>query len=93
MTKLLGTLIGLLALSAASLAGPGPAVAQKEVVIGLQCDRTGATQTVGVNLCPGYHDYVKLVNSKVPKFSMTRRITIGSRVTKIAPKIEPRTEP
>ena len=35
-----------------------------EIVIGLQCDRTGATQTVGVVLCPGYHDYVNLVNSK-----------------------------
>jgi branched-chain amino acid transport system substrate-binding protein len=41
-----------------------PAEAKDEIVIGLQCDRTGATQTVGVNLCPGYHDYVKLVNSK-----------------------------
>lgn len=37
---------------------------QKEIVIGMQCDRTGATQTVGVNLCPGYHDYISLVNSK-----------------------------
>ena len=34
-----------------------PAAAQKEIVIGLQCDRTGPTQTVGVFLCPGYHDY------------------------------------
>ena len=41
-----------------------PAQAAHEIVIGLQCDRTGATQTVGVNLCPGYHDYIKLVNSK-----------------------------
>ncbi len=41
-----------------------PAWAQKEVVIGFLCDRTGATQTVGVNLCPGYHDYIDLVNSK-----------------------------
>jgi branched-chain amino acid transport system substrate-binding protein len=38
--------------------------ANHEIVIGLQCDRTGATQTVGVVLCPGYHDYVNLVNSK-----------------------------
>jgi branched-chain amino acid transport system substrate-binding protein len=38
--------------------------AQQEIVIGLQCDRTGATQTVGVNLCPGTHDYIKLINSK-----------------------------
>ncbi|MBM3490664.1 MAG: hypothetical protein FJX68_09465 [Alphaproteobacteria bacterium] len=37
---------------------------QKEVVVGLQCDRTGATQIVGTSLCPGYHDYVALVNSK-----------------------------
>ncbi|HTO45332.1 MAG TPA: ABC transporter substrate-binding protein, partial [Burkholderiales bacterium] len=41
-----------------------PASADKEVVIGFLCDRTGATQTVGVNLCPGYHDYIALVNSK-----------------------------
>jgi branched-chain amino acid transport system substrate-binding protein len=44
--------------------GVGPAVASHEIVVGLQCDRTGATQTVGVNLCPGYHDYMKLVNAK-----------------------------
>ena len=42
----------------------GPVAANHEIVLGLQCDRTGATQTVGVNLCPGYHDYIKLVNSK-----------------------------
>jgi branched-chain amino acid transport system substrate-binding protein len=40
------------------------AAQDKEIVIGMQCDRTGATQTVGVNLCPGYHDYINLVNSK-----------------------------
>jgi branched-chain amino acid transport system substrate-binding protein len=38
--------------------------ASQEIVIGLQCDRTGATQLVGVHWCPGYHDYVALVNSK-----------------------------
>jgi len=46
------------------LGGSGSGWAQKEVVIGLLCDRTGPTQTVGVNLCPGYHDYISLVNSK-----------------------------
>ena len=35
-----------------------------EIVVGLQCDRTGPTQTVGTFMCPGFHDYVKLVNSK-----------------------------
>jgi branched-chain amino acid transport system substrate-binding protein len=60
MRRSLTILLGLtLVLSAA-----GPAGANHEIVIGLQCDRTGATQTVGVNLCPGYHDYIKLVNSK-----------------------------
>jgi branched-chain amino acid transport system substrate-binding protein len=48
----------------AALALAAPVAAQKEIVLGLQCDRTGATQTVGVFLCPGYHDYVALVNSK-----------------------------
>jgi branched-chain amino acid transport system substrate-binding protein len=52
------------AAAAVALAG-GAAVAQeKELVFGLHCDRTGATQTVGVFLCPGYHDYIDLVNSK-----------------------------
>jgi branched-chain amino acid transport system substrate-binding protein len=36
----------------------------KEIVIGLQCDRTGPTQIVGTVLCPGYHDYIDLVNSR-----------------------------
>ena len=44
--------------------GVPPSQAGHEIVIGLQCDRTGATQTVGVVLCPGYHDYIRLVNSK-----------------------------
>jgi len=49
---------------AATLALATSAYAQKDIVIGLQCDRTGPTQTVGVFLCPGYHDYIALVNSK-----------------------------
>jgi branched-chain amino acid transport system substrate-binding protein len=52
--------------TAAALAiSAGAAPAQdKEVVFGLQCDRTGATQTVGPFLCTGYHDYIALINSK-----------------------------
>jgi branched-chain amino acid transport system substrate-binding protein len=57
--------LGLLAVSvvaaAALQAGTGMA---KEIVVGLQCDRTGPTASVGTFLCPGYHDYVKLLNSK-----------------------------
>ena len=40
------------------------AAQSKEIIVGLQCDRTGPTQTVGTFLCPGVHDYVKLINSK-----------------------------
>jgi len=51
--------------TAAGVALAGAATAQqKEIVFGLQCDRTGATQTVGVNLCPAQHDYGALINSK-----------------------------
>jgi len=63
MRKCLAILIGLATAFGASLGGVSPAAGQ-EIVIGLQCDRTGATQVVGVNWCPGYHDYVALVNSK-----------------------------
>ncbi len=60
MRRILAIVIGLALIVGAA----GPAGANHEIVIGLQCDRTGATQTVGVKLCPGYHDYIKLVNSK-----------------------------
>jgi len=55
-----------LMLAGGSLWGTLPATAQSkgEIVIGMQCDRTGATQIVGTVLCPGFHDYVALVNSK-----------------------------
>ena len=47
-----------------ALGGSAAVAQEKELVFGLHCDRTGATQTVGVFLCPGYHDYIGLVNSK-----------------------------
>src|SRR6058998_2681084 len=51
---------------AGSLAASAPSYAQSkgDIVIGFQCDRTGATQIVGTVLCPGFHDYIALVNSK-----------------------------
>jgi len=45
-------------------AGPSHAQSKGEIVIGVQCDRTGPTQIVGTVLCPGFHDYVALVNSR-----------------------------
>jgi branched-chain amino acid transport system substrate-binding protein len=60
------TILTALTLAAGSLLAAAPSHAQSkgEIVIGLQCDRTGATQIVGTVLCPGFHDYIALVNSK-----------------------------
>ncbi|MFM9941323.1 MAG: ABC transporter substrate-binding protein [Hyphomicrobiaceae bacterium] len=59
-TKALGLAAGLLGI----LSGGAVAQGDKELIIGMQCDRTGPTQIVGTTLCPAYHDYVALVNSK-----------------------------
>src|ERR1700675_4169740 len=62
LTVVMSVLVGL-----AGLLGPAAsasAQSKSEVVIGVQCDRTGATQIVGTVLCPGFHDYIALVNSK-----------------------------
>jgi branched-chain amino acid transport system substrate-binding protein len=53
------------AITAGAMTLAGAAQADdKEIVVGVQCDRTGPTQIVGTVLCPGYHDYIDLVNSK-----------------------------
>src|SRR6202167_4317350 len=65
MTKLARGLLTLAAGVAAGLMCAGAANAQdKTLLIGDQCDRTGATQIVGTVLCPAMQDYFKLVNSK-----------------------------
>ena len=64
MTRFVKSVLGIAATTAALVLGGGQAFAQKELVFGLQCDRTGPTATVGVFLCPGYHDYIGLINSK-----------------------------
>lgn len=61
--KFTRTLLYTAGLVAAVGAAPGVARAG-EILVGFMCDRTGPTQTVGVFLCPGFHDYVNLVNSK-----------------------------
>src|SRR5438094_5244862 len=55
-----------LGLAAGSLltAAPSHAQSKSEIVIGVQCDRTGPTQIVGTVLCPAFHDYIALINSK-----------------------------
>lgn len=57
-------LVGWAAFAAALGLATAASAADKEVVIGMQCDRTGPTQIVGTTLCPAYHDYVALVNSR-----------------------------
>ncbi len=64
MTRFVRRLLGVAATTATLALGAGQAFAQKEVVFGLQCDRTGPTANVGTVLCPGYQDYIALVNSK-----------------------------
>ena len=61
MNARVNSILGALAI----LALPSIAMAQdKELVIGMQCDRTGPTQIVGTTLCPAYHDYISLINGK-----------------------------
>jgi len=62
MTKRLGS-IGILGLWLSATLGAAPAVADT-IKIGGECDRTGITKLVGVEICPGVTDYVKLVNKK-----------------------------
>jgi branched-chain amino acid transport system substrate-binding protein len=59
-----------------------------EIVVGLQCDRTGPTQTVGTFLCPGYHDYVKLVNSRGGIGGHTIRVMEIDHEYKVPPGME-----
>jgi len=57
--------VGTALAAAAALWFSGAARAQEKVIeIGEQCDRTGPTQLVGVELCPAVQDYINLVNSK-----------------------------
>src|ERR1700746_1766473 len=53
------------AAAATALWFSGAVRAQEKVIeIGEQCDRTGPTQLVGVELCPAVQDYLNLINSK-----------------------------
>jgi branched-chain amino acid transport system substrate-binding protein len=65
MTSISPRLVGLAAGVATSLACAAYAqAADKTITIGVQCDRTGPTQIVGTVLCPGFHDYIRLINSQ-----------------------------
>ena len=65
-----------------------PLDAAQDIVIGLECDRTGPTQVVGVVLCPGYHDYVDLVNSKGGVAGHMIRVDEIDHEYKVPPAVE-----
>ncbi len=62
LTALTAVLFGVAAML--GTAAPASAQSKGEVVVGIQCDRTGATQIVGTVICPAMHDYIALINSK-----------------------------
>jgi len=78
------------ALAAGVLAfGTGEVFAQqKEVVFGFQCDRTGPTALVGTVLCPGYRDYVDLINSKGGVEGYKIRVVEVDNEYKVPPAME-----
>jgi branched-chain amino acid transport system substrate-binding protein len=78
-----------LAVATGSLAFATGAFAQgKELVFGLQCDRTGPTATVGTVLCPGYHDYIDMLNSKGGVEGFKVKVIEVDNEYKVPPAIE-----
>ena len=80
-------MLALLTGAALVVGAVAPATAA-EILIGAQCDRTGPTQTVGVNLCPGFNDYIKLVNLKGGVNGHTIRADEVDNEYKVPPAVE-----
>lgn len=76
------------AAGAIAAAGSAALAQEKELVFGLQCDRTGPTQTIGVFLCPGYHDYIALLNSKGGVEGFKIRVLEIDNEYKVPPAVE-----
>jgi branched-chain amino acid transport system substrate-binding protein len=88
MTRFVRSWLGVAATTATLALGAGQAFAQKEVVFGLQCDRTGPTANVGTVLCPGYQDYIALVNSKGGVEGVKIKVLEIDHEYKVPPAIE-----
>ena len=76
------------AVGAVAVASSAALTQEKELVFGLQCDRTGATQTIGVFLCPGYHDYIALLNNKGGVEGYKIRVLEIDNEYKVPPAVE-----
>lgn len=76
------------AAGAMAVASSAALAQEKELVFGLQCDRTGPTQTIGVFLCPGYHDYIALLNSKGGVEGFKIRVLEIDNEYKVPPAVE-----
>ena len=86
MRRNLAILMGLAVVLGAALAVP--ALASHDIVIGLQCDRTGPTNNIGPFLCPGAHDYVRLVNLKGGVEGHKIRVIETDTEYKVPPAVE-----
>jgi branched-chain amino acid transport system substrate-binding protein len=84
MKRILCILSGLVATFSVASAAP----ANRPIVIGAECDRTGPTQVVGINLCPAFYDYIKLVNSKGGVLGHTIRVDEVDHEYKVPPAVE-----
>jgi branched-chain amino acid transport system substrate-binding protein len=81
--------LGWKTVAAAALLSAGTASGQqKQLMLGAQCDRTGPTQIVGVMMCPAYHDYIDLINSKGGVEGYTLKVDEIDNEYKVPPAIE-----
>jgi branched-chain amino acid transport system substrate-binding protein len=81
--------LGWTTVAAAALLSAGTASGQqKQLMLGAQCDRTGPTQIVGVMMCPAYHDYIDLINSKGGVEGYTLKVDEIDNEYKVPPAIE-----
>lgn len=88
MTRFVKSWLGLAVATGSLAMATGASAQNKELLFGLQCDRTGPTATVGTVLCPGYHDYIALVNSKGGVEGYKIRVTEVDNEYKVPPAIE-----
>ncbi|HKW92512.1 MAG TPA: ABC transporter substrate-binding protein [Methylomirabilota bacterium] len=88
MNKLLAISTALVLLIGTPLVAVRPVAAAQDIVLGLQCDRTGPTQVVGVKFCPGYNDYIALVNSQGGVMGHKLRVVEVDNEYKVPPAIE-----